>query len=209
MNWTLKELFLAGGPILIFLLILSIYSLALVIEKWKILKKTLSSSRELILNANLNLKNNDFKSLIDLAKKHKNPVSDIIIKLVSHSGESAEKREFSEKLIEWHITSLSKRLNALATIGSTSPFIGLFGTVIGVIRAFKDLSAFQGAGPSVVARGIAEALINTAAGLFVAIPAIVAYNYFISKLNKYSSELNWISEQLIARLSEKEYFRVP
>lgn len=209
MNWTLKEILIAGGPVLFFLILLSIYSWALIIERWKYLKKIFSSSKELISKINFNLKNNDFKSAIEISQKYKNPVSDIIIRLISHSGNNLEKREFSEKMIEWHITNLSKKLNALATIGSTTPFIGLFGTVIGVIRAFKDLSAFQGAGPSVVAQGIAEALVNTAAGLFVAIPAVVAYNYFMSKLNKYSSELNWISEQLIAKLSEKEYFRVP
>jgi len=208
MSFTFKELIIAGGPIFFFLIILSIYSLAIIIERWKILKKVFSTSREIILKINTHIKNNDFETLKELAQKYKNPTSDIIAKLISHSGKNEEKREFSEKLIEWHISHLSKRLNALATIGSTTPFIGLFGTVIGVIRAFKDLSAFQGAGPSVVAQGIAEALVNTAAGLFVAIPAIVAYNYFIGKINKYSSELNWISEQLIAKLSEKDYYKI-
>ncbi|PIS46950.1 MAG: flagellar motor protein MotA [Elusimicrobia bacterium CG08_land_8_20_14_0_20_51_18] len=208
MNFTLKELILAGGPVLFFLTALSIYSLALLIERWKTFQKVLKSSREIILKTNLYLKANDLKGLLEFAQKSKTPAADIIIKLSGHSGNNLEKREFSEKLIEWHTTNLSKHLNALATIGSTAPFIGLFGTVIGVIRAFRDLSSFQGAGPSVVASGISEALVNTAAGLFVAVPAIVAYNYFISKINKFSSELNWISEQLIARSPAREYLKI-
>lgn len=124
---------------------------------------------------------------------------------MSNYGTALEKRELAEKVIEWHTSNLSKNLTSIATIASISPFIGLLGTVIGIIRAFKDLSLYSGAGPSVLAMGIAEALVNTAAGLFVAIPAIIAYNYFTGQLNKFSSEMNWITEQVITKLHVPGY----
>lgn len=82
------------------------------------------------------------------------------------------------------ISRLERFLGALGTIGATAPFIGLFGTVIGIIRAFSDLAIAEGASPSAVADGIAEALVATATGLFVAVPAVMAYNYFVRRASK-------------------------
>lgn len=199
MNLTLKEILIAGGPIFLFLIILSIYSFAIIMERYKYLKKNFSQNKELINKINHYLKEEDIKPLIVILEKSKTIQGEILLKLIKYEGNAQEKREFYDKLIDWYSIHLSKRLNALATIGSTTPFIGLFGTVIGVIRAFKDMAAFQSAGPSVIASGISEALVNTAAGLFVAIPAIVAYNYFISKINQNLSDINVISEKLIIK----------
>jgi biopolymer transport protein ExbB/TolQ len=199
MNLTLKEILIAGGPIFLFLIILSIYSFAIIMERYKYLKKNFSQNKELINKINHYLKEEDIKPLIVILEKSKTIQGEILLKLVKYEGNAQEKREFYDKLIDWYSIHLSKRLNTLATIGSTTPFIGLFGTVIGVIRAFKDMAAFQSAGPSVIASGISEALVNTAAGLFVAIPAIVAYNYFISKINQNLSDINVISEKLIIK----------
>ncbi|HHL40731.1 MAG TPA: MotA/TolQ/ExbB proton channel family protein [Deltaproteobacteria bacterium] len=87
------------------------------------------------------------------------------------------------------MASLERFLSVLGSIGSTAPFIGLFGTVLGIIRAFGDLSAAEGAGPAAVADGIAEALVATAAGLFVAVPAVIAYNMFVRTLKRRALEL--------------------
>lgn len=205
MNITFKQLIAAGGPILFILVGLSIYSMALIWERWTVYKRTFNGLDELIHKTHALLKAGEIKQLSELCSKAKNPAGDILHKVMVHYGSPLEKRELAEKAVEWHISRLSKSLTAIATIGSISPFIGLFGTVIGVIRAFRDLSMYAGAGPSVVAMGIAEALINTAAGLFVAIPAIVAYNYFAHKANEFSSEMNWITEQVIDRPSAREY----
>ena len=91
-----------------------------------------------------------------------------------------------------------QRLAALGTIASIAPFIGLFGTVVGVIRAFHSI-ALEGGGPSAVASGISEALISTAAGLFVAIPAVVAFNFFLKKARRLSIELERVSTLIIHR----------
>ena len=96
----------------------------------------------------------------------------------------------------------------MGTLGSITPFIGLFGTVIGVMHAFKDLAAntATSAGASVVAAGIAEALVNTAAGLFVAVPAVIAYNYYLSKTNYFAKELENIADEIIYRRGDVEEF---
>jgi len=80
--------------------------------------------------------------------------------------------------------SLEKRLGILATFGNNAPFIGLFGTVLGIIKAFHDLGVAEEFGVRVVMTGISEALVATAMGLFVAIPSVISYNYFIRRVKK-------------------------
>ncbi|HLE37150.1 MAG TPA: MotA/TolQ/ExbB proton channel family protein [Candidatus Acidoferrales bacterium] len=92
---------------------------------------------------------------------------------------------------------MKRGLSGLATIGSTAPFVGLFGTVIGIINAFKGIAAQKATGLSAVAGGIAEALVATALGLFVAIPAVWAYNYFTNKVESYDVEMDNSSMELI------------
>ena len=96
---------------------------------------------------------------------------------------------------------LYARLTFLATTGSTSPFIGLLGTVWGIMNAFRGVGAASSASLAVVASGIAEALITTAAGLMTAIPAVVAYNYCLSRARNISLELEDFSEELLDFLS--------
>jgi biopolymer transport protein ExbB/TolQ len=104
-----------------------------------------------------------------------------------------------------YLSGLERFLGVLGTIGSTAPFIGLFGTVLGIIRAFSDLAAAEGAGgASVVADGIAEALVATAAGLFVAVPAVVAYNYFVRALGRLSVELECAAVSLVDAMAESK-----
>src|SRR5690348_6516024 len=85
---------------------------------------------------------------------------------------------------------LKSRLNALATIGATAPFVGLFGTVIGIVNAFTGINMQKGTGLAVVGPGIAEALITTSLGLLVAVPSVWAYNYFSNQLESFDLELN-------------------
>lgn len=99
---------------------------------------------------------------------------------------------------------LERFLGVLGTIGSTAPFIGLFGTVLGIIRAFSDLAATQGASPAAVADGIAEALVATAAGLFVAVPAVMAYNFFVRAASKYALSLETCSSEFVEAFTALE-----
>src|SRR5579885_698407 len=92
---------------------------------------------------------------------------------------------------------LKRGVPALATVGSTAPFVGLFGTVLGIIHAFEGISAEHTTGLGAVAGGIAEALVTTAIGLLVAIPAVWLYNYFSSKLEAFDVEMDNSSSELI------------
>jgi len=112
---------------------------------------------------------------------------------------SALRDSMSETLIQ-----LKKGLGFLATIGSTAPFIGLFGTVVGIINAFRSIAATGSGGMSVVSGGIAEALVSTALGIFVAIPAVMAFNHFTGKIETFHVEMNRASSQLVNCL-----FKIP
>jgi biopolymer transport protein ExbB len=92
---------------------------------------------------------------------------------------------------------LKRGVSSLATIGSTAPFVGLFGTVLGIIHAFQGISASGGVGIGAVAGGISEALVTTAIGLFVAIPAVWLYNYFTGKIEAFDVEMDNSSSELI------------
>lgn len=92
---------------------------------------------------------------------------------------------------------LERGVNFLATTGSSAPFIGLFGTVWGIMESFRQIGVAKSASLAVVAPGIAEALIATAAGLAAAIPAVIFYNYFLSKINNISTEMDNFSSELI------------
>jgi biopolymer transport protein ExbB/biopolymer transport protein TolQ len=92
---------------------------------------------------------------------------------------------------------MKRGLAGLATIGSTAPFVGLFGTVVGIINAFKGISAQKATGLSAVAGGIAEALVTTAIGLLVAVPAVWAYNIFTSRVEAFDVEMDNSSMELV------------
>jgi biopolymer transport protein TolQ len=100
------------------------------------------------------------------------------------------------------VTSLERRLTWLATIAATSPFVGLFGTVIGVVDAFHGLGTAGAATLRAVAPGIAEALITTAAGLFVAVPAVVAYNQFTARIRVFAAAIDDFCRELLNSLEE-------
>jgi biopolymer transport protein TolQ len=100
------------------------------------------------------------------------------------------------------VTSLERRMTWLATIAATSPFVGLFGTVVGIIDAFHGLGTAGGATLKAVAPGISEALVTTAAGLFVAVPAVVAYNQFTARIRVFAAAIDDFCRELLNSLEE-------
>jgi biopolymer transport protein TolQ len=110
------------------------------------------------------------------------------------------------KAIDSEISILENRLSLLATTGSTGPFIGLFGTVWGIMSAFQKIGSTGMASLAVVAPGISEALIATAIGLFAAIPATVAYNYFVTEIKKHELHLNNFAADFL-NIAKRNFFR--
>ena len=204
---TIRELIAAGGPVLIVLVLLSIYSISVILERFFRMRSSISLSRRLLAYCRHPLRSENYQKVDEACHKEavKNtPAAHLLTELVANRNRNAADLEkLSDSIIDWEVSKLQRRLTVLGTLGSITPFIGLFGTVIGVMHAFKDLAANTAAagGASVVAAGIAEALVNTAAGLFVAIPAVIAYNYFLSKTNYFAKELESVANEFIYRIS--------
>jgi biopolymer transport protein ExbB len=97
---------------------------------------------------------------------------------------------------------LKRGLNGLATVGATAPFVGLFGTVIGIINSFKGSSATRAMVIAATAGGISEALVTTSLGLLVAVPSVWAYNYFTSRLELFDLQMHGTIDEMLAYLSE-------
>jgi biopolymer transport protein ExbB/biopolymer transport protein TolQ len=101
------------------------------------------------------------------------------------------------------ISRLERYLGSLATLGNVSPFVGLFGTVLGIIRAFQAIAKTGSGGIGTVSAGIAEALVATAAGLFVAIPAVIAYNYFVGRVKLFTAAMDNAASEMVDRLLDR------
>ena len=201
---SIQELFKAGGIVLILLLCLSIYSISVMIERFFKYRKTINKSRKLMAFVRKNISSTEGlgPKVFDACRVKgysSSPAARLTLTLLkSEKTNLAELNDVANTVIDWEAAQLSRKLSVLATLASTTPFIGLFGTVLGVMRAFSDLSLASGAGASVVAKGISEALINTAAGLFVAVPALIAYNYFLSKVNFFTKDMEYLAQELIS-----------
>lgn len=200
-NVGMKDIIIAGGPVLAGMLLLSVYCAALVWERWKYFARMtggyetfLSRVRQLAADGKLN-------DAAQLARTHKGLAAGVVVATLSGPSNRDDRRRAAERAIGRAVSELEKGLSTLGTIASVAPFIGLFGTVIGVMRAFKDLAGAAGAGPGIVAVGISEALVCTAAGLLVAIPAVAAFNHFNTKLARFSEELGWMAEEVLENLS--------
>jgi biopolymer transport protein ExbB/TolQ len=138
----------------------------------------------------------DFESAISLCQSTPGPVSAVVMAgLRNRDLEKAKIESAMQRELNSEAERMQKYLGILGTIGNVTPFVGLFGTVIGIIRAFHDLALSSGGGPSVVANGIAEALVATAMGLFVAVPAVIAYNLFVRAIDSIETQcINAASE---------------
>ncbi|OGR96057.1 MAG: hypothetical protein A2V88_13450 [Elusimicrobia bacterium RBG_16_66_12] len=189
---------------LVIMLFLSVLSITVALERWWYFRGAGAKSDEILGSVRKQLEGGKPDAAAAWCHKHPSSVAQVVGYGLTHAGRSRKDLEelMISKLKEERL-KLEKFLPVLGTLGNISPFIGLFGTVIGIIRAFRDLAASGTGGPSVVARGIAEALVATAAGLLVAIPAAILYNYFMGRLKKVTVEMEVASARLIVMLGAK------
>jgi biopolymer transport protein ExbB/TolQ len=202
--WTrFQAHFVSGGFTLLPLVLLSIYSLALIWERSSFYRKALGGMPRFLERLRQALRSGDPKEAVSVGRQYSGVAGPVALAALIGPVNREDRINSVERVIGRQIARLEERLVILGTIGSVSPFIGLFGTVLGVMRAFKDLAHATGAGPGVVAVGISEALVATAAGLFVAIPAVIAYNVFTSRANRFADEMRWFTDEVLERLTEK------
>ena len=208
-DFSIIQLFLRADfvvkSVIIILIAASIYSWALIFEKQRLFKKIEKSTSNFeekfwksksaenfynnLSNTNKDPLTNIFQSAMVELIKTKSKSSSVQTARVSRVLEISGDKEI--KLIEKHFTFL-------ATVGSTAPFIGLFGTVWGIMNSFQSIAISRNTSLAIVAPGIAEALFATALGLLAAVPAVVAYNKFTSDSRKYSGRIENFSKRFIS-----------
>ena len=205
-DFSILNLFLRADiivkSVMILLVASSIYSWAIIIEKYRLFKKINQSSEEF---ENKFWKSKSAESFYNnLPQDMDDPMANVfkytmqvIIKSKSKSNLSNRLESMLEVNIEKQLNVIEKNFTFLATVGSTAPFIGLFGTVWGIMNSFQSIAISRNTSLAIVAPGIAEALFATALGLLAAIPAVVAYNKFNNDSKKYSQKLENFSKRFL------------
>ncbi len=201
MQDTAIQLILQAGyvvkAVLLILLVFSVFSWAIIFYKQRYLSKAAAESESFL---RVFRTGRDTKGLFHAAKNlNLSPLANVFRSVYTEEGrvDRDEIKRLLRRYEALEVAKLEQYLNFLATTGATSPFIGLFGTVWGIMNAFRGIGAAGSASLAVVAPGIAEALITTAAGLAAAIPAVVAYNYYLSRARKMIIEMEDFSEELL------------
>ncbi len=167
------------------LLILSVISVAVIIERFFVVRLKRGDLESLKQKIGSCLRNGNNAGIENILRQDNSSAAKILLETIQNTKKMGLAFEDSlEIAISEERLRLESRISILGTLGNNAPFIGLFGTVLGIINAFHSLAQNTKGGPTIVMAGISEALIATALGLFIAIPAVGAYNYFIRRIKK-------------------------
>ena len=205
-DFSLLSLFLRADiivkSVIIILIVCSVYSWAVIIEKLRLFKKINQSTEEFELKFWNSKSAESFYN--NLPSNIEDPMALVFKDAMQNLLKKKSKTDLHERMttmletgIEKQISKISKGYTFLATVGSTAPFIGLFGTVWGIMNSFQSIAISRNTSLAIVAPGIAEALFATALGLLAAIPAVIAYNKFNNDTNLYSRKLENFSKRFL------------
>ncbi len=200
------ELFLKGGGVMYPLLAMSLLSLVFIIERLFVLRKAKINVNEFLAKLRKALiVNRSIRDAVKVCEQYQGPVASIMkAGLLKHG----QPREDIEKTIEnaalYEMGRLERGLVVIATVANVAPLLGFLGTVWGMIKSFDALAEAGLSNPGLVAAGISEALITTAGGLAVAIPAQLFYNYFMSRINKFVRDIETSTNMLLETFGEME-----
>jgi biopolymer transport protein TolQ len=206
-DFSILQLFIRADiivkSVIIILIVSSVYSWAVIFEKIKLFKKINSSSQDF---ENKFWKSKSAESFYNnLPTNVEDPMTNVFkssMQVLLKSKRSSTLDEKMSNMLEINIgqqmEKIEKKYTFLATVGSTAPFIGLFGTVWGIMNSFQSIAISRNTSLAIVAPGIAEALFATALGLLAAIPAVVAFNKFTSDSKKYSQKLENFSKRFLS-----------
>ena len=206
-DFSLWKLFLRADfivkSVILILIACSIYSWAIIVEKIKLFKKIHLSTEQFEKNFWKSKSAETFYN--SLPEKTEDPMANVFKNSMKTLLKSKRSPNLQEKMsrmleinIEQEIEKIEKNYTFLATVGSTAPFIGLFGTVWGIMNSFQSIAISRNTSLAIVAQGIAEALFATALGLLAAIPAVVAYNKFSNDSKNYFQKLENFSKRLLS-----------
>ena len=213
MNMSLMELYESMGwfakGIVYTLLLMSAFSFTVLIQKWWAMRKAQAETRKFAPEFSQFLEEDNLAEAINLAENYKKShVARVLGGALSevrplimdgsvtvadiNSAERAVEREMLMTIVD-----LKRGLGVLATVGATAPFVGLLGTTMGIVNSFTGMASSGAGGISAIAAGVAEALITTAIGIGVAIPAVWAFNYFQTKIDNLTAEITYTSKEMI------------
>ncbi len=205
-DFSLMNLFIRADivvkSVIILLIACSIYSWAVIIEKFRLFKKINQSTEEFETKFWNSKSAETFYN--NLPANIEDPMALVFKDAMQNLLKRRSKTDLNNRMttmletgIERQMSKISKGFTFLATVGSTAPFIGLFGTVWGIMNSFQSIAISRNTSLAIVAPGIAEALFATALGLLAAIPAVIAYNKFNNDSQKYSSKLENFSKRFL------------
>ena len=195
----LFEIFLKGGIIMWFILFASVLGVAVIIDRYIVLRKAKINVPAFMVRIRGFLKKKDISGAVSYCMEEKSPVANIVRKGLKKYKLGHERvKEAIENAGSQEVGKLEKGLSILATVSGIAPLLGFLGTVTGMISAFMTIEDLQGsANPSDLAGGIWEALITTAFGLMVGIPALAFYNYFLNKVKKLVGEMEVAANDVV------------
>ncbi len=210
-GWDLRSMWGAMGipakTVVVILFLMSAWSVGVMIDRYLMYTAARKQSRVFVQQVAGALREGKLDEAISIAERNKKShiakvVATGLQEFQTASEVPGEEIDASQRALERAMaivhTELKRGLSGLATIGATAPFVGLFGTVVGIINAFRGIHAEKATGLTAVAGGIAEALVATAMGLFVAVPAVWMYNYFTGKIEAFDVEMDNSSKELIS-----------
>lgn len=204
---SLWQVFLAGGPIMWPILGCSVFAFAIILERLWYIHRIGIDTKEFLSSILDKMKHHQVKDALQICDTTISPISRILkAGILKYDRTRAQIKEAIEDASLYEIPRLEKNLSALATIAHISPLLGLLGTVTGMVRCFQTIQAksttFHPVSPGDLAGGIWEALLTTVAGLIVAIPTFVAYNYLVSRINNFILEMEKAATELVNFLTE-------
>ena len=200
----LIEIYLKGGIVMWAILFCSVIALAVVIDRFFILRKAKINVPAFLVRIRGFIKNKDMSGAASYCLREKSPIANMVRKGLKKFGMGHERvKEAIENAGRQEVSKLEKGLAILATIAGVAPLLGFLGTVTGMIQAFMTIEDLAGtANPSDLAGGIWEALLTTAFGLIVGIPAYVAYNYFLSSVTKFVADMETVANDVVDTMQD-------
>jgi len=209
-----------GKAVIILLALMGVYQLAVLIERLVTFSRADKRSQDFVPGLAAKLRDHDLKAALTLSQvKPQGPIAIVIEAALKEymmgteaqtktaKNAAAEVGDFDlvdavnraiDRVKEREIANLKKGLSGLATVASTAPFVGLFGTVVGIINVFSTMKVSGAGGIAAVAGGIGEALVTTAFGLLIAIPAVFVFNYFTSRIDSFVVDMDETSSELLS-----------
>lgn len=172
------------SPVMVVILLCSVVTFGFTIERALYFWKRRADPSELRRQVTEKVRSGAAKEALWLCAAQPHPAGAVSAAVLKHAHQSPEAIEEQLQIVlSEQRLALERNLGVIGTMGNTAPLIGLLGTVWGIMRAFHDMAQTGSAGPSVVAAGVAEALFTTAAGLLVAVPAVMVYNHFVRRIS--------------------------